>query len=334
MKKTIESRHTTERFSTWILTDGRPGMVNQCLGLTEALKARSKKIDIALSKPWAWMPPAITPKQLYILSKFSDRISPPWPDLIIGTGRKSVALAIAVKRLSQGKTFCVQIQNPGLAIKEFDLVIAPKHDQLSGTNVFSTLGSVNRVNKDTLNLAKKDFCNDLSKLPQPVVTVLLGGNNAVYQMNKKVAIDIADKLLHISETYEYGLAITTSPRTPTDIVEIINEKLKEKLVNNKAVLWKGDGRNPYLGYLAHADFIFATNDSVNMISEAAATGKPVYTIELDGGSKKFTRFHKAMNEAKITRPFKDIIEHWSYQIPNDTIKAASEIKLRTNIKNV
>ena len=71
-----------------------------------------------------------------------------------------------------------------------------------------------------------------------------------------------------------------------------------------------------------------------MISEAAATGKPVYTIELDGGSKKFTRFHKAMNEAKITRPFKDIIEHWSYQIPNDTIKAASEIKLRTNIKNV
>ena len=185
-----------------------------------------------------------------------------------------------------------------------------------------------------LNLAKKDFCNDLSKLPQPVVTVLLGGNNAVYQMNKKVAIDIADKLLNISETYEYGLAITTSPRTPTDIVEIINEKLKEKLVNNKAILWKGDGRNPYLGYLAHADFIFATNDSVNMISEAAATGKPVYTIELDGGSKKFTRFHKAMNEAKITRPFKDIIEHWSYQIPNDTIKAASEIKLRTNIKNV
>ena len=74
MKKTIESRHTTERFSTWILTDGRPGMVNQCLGLTEALKARSKQIDIALSKPWAWMPPAITPKQLYILSKFSEDV--------------------------------------------------------------------------------------------------------------------------------------------------------------------------------------------------------------------------------------------------------------------
>lgn len=333
MKKTIESHQTAERVSTWILTDGRPGMVNQCLGLAESIKTPIKKINITLSKPWNWTPPAITPKRLYILSKFSEPISPPWPDLLIGTGRKSIALALAIKRLSGGKTFCVQIQNPGSAIKQFDLVIAPNHDQLSGKNVFSTLGSINRVNKNTLNIAKKDFYNDLFGVPHPLITVLLGGNNAVYRMDRKVAIEIADKLLNISERYKYGLAITTSPRTPPEVVKIIAEKLKEKLSNNKAILWKGEGRNPYLGYLAHADFIIATSDSVNMISEAAATGKPVYTIELNGGSNKFTRFHKAMYEAKITRPFADIIEHWSYKIPNDTVNAASEIKLRRILKN-
>ena len=113
-----------------------------------------------------------------------------------------------------------------------------------------------------------------SVYPHPLITVLLGGNNAVYRMDRKVAIEIADKLLNISERYKYGLAITTSPRTPPEVVKIIAEKLKEKLSNNKAILWKGEGRNPYLGYLAHADFIIATSDSVNMISEAAATGKP------------------------------------------------------------
>ena len=331
MKKNIES---LERVNTWILTDGRPGMVNQCLGLAEALKTPAKKINITLSKPWDWTPPAITPKRLYISSKLSDQISPPWPDLLIGTGRKSIALALAIKRLSGDKTFCVQIQNPGLAIKKFDLVIAPNHDQLSGANVVSTLGSINRVNKNTLISAKNDFYNDLYSLPRPLITVLLGGNNAVYRMNKRVAIQIADRLLAISEVYKYGLAITASPRTPTEVINVIAQRLKEKLANNKAVLWRGKGRNPYMGYLAHADFIFATSDSVNMVSEAAATGKPIYTIELIGGSTKFMRFHKAMNEAKITRPFAGIIEHWSYQIPNDTVRAASEIQLRTNLKNV
>ena len=45
-----------------------------------------------------------------------------------------------------------------------------------------------------------------------------------------------------------------------------------------------------------------------MVSEAAATGKPVYVVPLDGGSDKFARFHRAMDEAGITRPFRGAIE--------------------------
>ncbi len=74
--------------------------------------------------------------------------------------------------------------------------------------------------------------------------------------------------------------------------------------------------------------ILVTADSVNMVSEAAATGKPVHVIDLPGGSDKFRRFHTAMVAAGITRPFTGAIEHWSYTAPNDTARAAAEIRRR------
>ena len=63
------------------------------------------------------------------------------------------------------------------------------------------------------------------------------------------------------------------------------------------------GDNPYYAYLAVADALLVTADSVSMVSEAAATGKPVHIIDLGGGDAKFARFHETMREAGITRPF-------------------------------
>jgi uncharacterized protein len=69
-----------------------------------------------------------------------------------------------------------------------------------------------------------------------------------------------------------------------------------------------------------------TADSVSMISEAAATGKPVHVIELDGGDAKFARFHQAMREAGITRSFAGRIEHWTYQPPDGTARAGALLR--------
>ena len=65
--------------------------------------------------------------------------------------------------------------------------------------------------------------------------------------------------------------------------------LQERLGGLPAFIWDGSGANPYFGMLGAADAIVVTADSVSMISEAAATGKPVYIVELESGSAKFTR---------------------------------------------
>jgi mitochondrial fission protein ELM1 len=74
--------------------------------------------------------------------------------------------------------------------------------------------------------------------------------------------------------------------------------------------------------------VLVTADSVSMVSEAAASGKPVHIVDLDGGSAKFVRFHAAMRDAGIARPFVGSIESWRYPPPDDTARAGEEIRRR------
>ncbi len=256
---------------------------------------------------------------------------PPWPDLLIASGRKSVAPALAVKRASGGRTFCVQVQNPAAGLDKFDLIVAPNHDRLSGNNAIGTLGSLHGITATILDDARSHFADAVAELPRPLITVLLGGNNAVYRMDESTGARLADDLATLADAEGYGLAITASRRTPDAVLAAIGERLAGALENSRTVIWDGTGANPYLGYLAHADAILVTGDSVNMISEAAATGKPVHVIELPGGSDKFRRFHDAMREAGITHPFNGAIEDWTYTVPDDTARAAAEIRRRMNL---
>jgi hypothetical protein len=65
-----------------------------------------------------------------------------------------------------------------------------------------------------------------------------------------------------------------------------------------------------------------------MVCEAATTGKPVYVVELEGGSAKFARFHQALREAGAIRPFEGELTHWDYPALRDTQVVATEIRRR------
>ena len=123
-------------------------------------------------------------------------------------------------------------------------------------------------------------------------------------------------------TFRRGLAVTASRRTGAANLE----RIQRSLHDCPADFWNGDGDNPYFGMLGLADFIVVTGDSVNMVSEAFATGKPVYVFQLDGGSRKFDRFHTALETRGITRPFDGRLEEWRYDPPDDMGKAAAAVR--------
>lgn len=315
--------------NAWVLTDGRAGTRNQALGLAEAVGLPFEEKLIRSAAPWCWLPPALWPPGVLGVGPGGDPLEPPWPDLVVSSGGRAVGPALAVKRRSGGRTFCVHVTDPRVNPARFDLVAVARHDRLTGPNVIVTLGALNRVTPARLEEATQRFAHQFEHLPRPLVAVLVGGSNRVYRMDGETATWLALGLRAMSEDTGAGLLVTTSRRTG----EKNEETLREVLRDLPAWFWDGTGENPYFGFLALADAIVVTADSVSMISEACSTGKPVYVVELKGGERsKFARFHDAMAKAGCTRVFARELEAWQYERLDETAAVAKEVRRRMDIE--
>jgi mitochondrial fission protein ELM1 len=113
------------RFSlplTWIITEGLAGTENQCLGVAEALGVTPEIKRVSLKQPWKLLSPYLGFEKA---ASFAPPLCGPWPDLLIASGRKSIAASRYIKKASGGKTFTVQIQDPRISLAHFDLVAVP-----------------------------------------------------------------------------------------------------------------------------------------------------------------------------------------------------------------
>ncbi len=299
----------------WIVTEGIAGTENQCIGIAEKLGLSPGVKRIGLRWPWSILSPWLGFERA---CTFSPKPEPPWPDILIASGRKSIAVSRYIKRKSRGKTFTVQVQDPRINPSAFDLVAVPGHDSLRGDNVLVTTATPNRISAEKLETAKSRF-NHFSKIRKPRVAVLIGGNSKKYRIDADFMRKLAEDLVRL----DAGLMVTASRRTG----EEAGKALYDSLQNAGAFYWDGKGDNPYFGFLAWADYIFVTSDSASMLSEAASTGKPVYMIELPGGSEKFGRLHENLIRHGAVRRFKGELEKaWNYEPLDDAGIVAGKIR--------
>jgi uncharacterized protein len=305
----------------WVLHDGKAGMRSQALGLAEATGFRLVEKQLDIRPPWSVLPPQLWLCSRYAVARRAALSIPPWPDLVVGCGRNTVLPALAVRRRSGGRCLLAQVQDPRLWRSEFDLLVVPEHDRLRALNVMLSRGAVHRVTPARLAAERRRF-PALLAMPRPVVAVLLGGTNKAYRLTLRRLREISDAIAAILRQSGGSALVTPSRRTGADGLKLV----RERLAGLPVAVWDGTGDNPYFAYLGLADAFFVTADSVSMISEAAATGKPVHILSLDGGSAKFARFHRLMEEAGITRPFRGRIETWSYPVLNDTVSAGAALR--------
>ena len=310
--------------SCWVVSDGKPGMENQCIGLAEALGLTPVVKRVRLRSPWRQLSPFLRLGNRFAAGPEGDPIRAPWPDLMIGSGRQAIAPLLAASKQSRGRTFTVYIQDPQINPRHFGLVIVPRHDRLRGPNVMATRGALHRVTPKLLADAAERHAPRLAHLPHPRVAVLIGGTNGVYALTPTIMGDVAEKLSDLARANGAGLMVTPSRRTGADNEAI----LRARLNGLPAEVWDGTGENPYFAYLGLADAVVVTCDSVSMTSEACSTGKPVYVIELEGGSPKFRSFHEGLYKEGITRPFTGALEQWVYPTLDDTRQVAEELRHR------
>jgi uncharacterized protein len=307
--------------STWVLHDGKPGMASQSLGLAEATGFPYVEKALAIRLPWAGLPPLLWWSPLRAARDATDILRPPWPDLVIACGRNAAMPALAIRRAAAGHTVAAQVQDPRAGRGAFDFLFVPEHDRLRGPRVVVTRGALHRVTAARLAAERRRF-HALEAMPRPIVSVLIGGNNRAYRLTLDRLGQIGAEIAALARTTGGSVLLTPSRRTGQAGLAL----LRERLIGVPAAIWDGSGANPYYAYLALADALLVTADSVSMISEAAATGKPVHILALDGGDAKFRRFHKAMQEAGITRPFAGRLETWSYRPVDDTARAGALLR--------
>lgn len=279
----------------WVITDGAAGNERQALALAGHLGLPTRAWQLEPAAPWSWLAPRLLAGARLALPATQRRqFAPPWPALAIGCGRSAALFTRALRRWSGGHTYAVQILDPRIAPREYDLVIAPRHDGLTGPNVLTPLGSLNPIDADWLADGAAAF-PDLTHLPSPRRTVLIGADHRDVAVDTQYGVALVEALAKKHAAHGGSFLVSTSRRTPAPLTAF----LRSAFTRFPGVFWAGpdDGPNPYAGFLAHAQSIFVTPDSVNMLSEACAVGVPVSTWLPQAATGKLGRFHRALIEA-------------------------------------
>ncbi len=300
-----------------LLTQGMHGMISQVEGLANAMGLNFRHEKIQLKKFWNFIPPKLTPVIDGILEKkfICDA------RVIISCGRKSVIPSMILKKRFKNEIFTIHIQDPKVNLNNFDAIICPEHDNLSGENVIKTKGAIHYLtNKEIQRNMNYIKPNNGDK---KIITFIMGGPNKYYSFSEKQMDKMFAKIKNMFISSKYKLIVIPSYRTPENIL-----KLAFNYFNQDHVVIKERDKKAYLSSLGLAEIIIVTSDSTSMISEAAITGKPIYVAQMKHSRSihRFEKFYKLFKDLGIIRNLEDKIEHWSYNELDEVNRSASLVK--------
>ena len=324
--------------SIWVVSDGRSGIERQALSLARALgephrweQLRHIRSDAHRSEPLrlspaGWQVPLPADKWIAPMAALSRRqreqLQPPWPDVWIATGRRSIPYSRRMKKWSGGRTLVVQTQNPRTGLAPYDLVIPPEHDGIKGPNVFPILGPPTYFPQDDVEDAHLKF-GDLTAKAGTKILVSIGGDSNTHRMTDDKVEEIDATLRKLARD-GLRLWITVSRRTP----ELARARLRAMAGEVGARFWESeavDGPNPYLAFLSLCDAALVTEDSANMLVDPAYFGKPTHLIRLEGSSPRFDRLHDGFIKRGAVKWFDGKISLWTYEPVREVERAADEV---------
>jgi mitochondrial fission protein ELM1 len=312
--------HSTQ---LWTLTDGHAGNRRQADALAAALDcgpARDWRLQPRL--PWSVSAPrSFAGAEHAFGPEFAQALARP-PGLAIGCGRQA---ALATRLLRERGSKAVQILDPRIDTRYWDLVVAPEHDLLQGGNVVTLLGSLNPVDDAWLMQARIAFAW-FAEFPRPRTAVLLGGSSTHARFDRSAFEVLASKLEVVLAREGGSVMITASRRTPADLIAA----LRHRYVETPGVVWcdEADGANPYDGLLGWADRIVCSPDSVNMVSEACATTAPVFVFDPVRVSGRPRRFLDSLLAHGRIRAMDTLLAPFEVEPLRETARVAALVRER------
>lgn len=276
--------------STLALHDGRAGNARQALALARALDSRAGECVL---QP-GWWARTLAPRHWPLsIAPFGARfrklcVMP--PALAIGCGRQA---ALATRLLRTHGSQAVQILDPRIAARHWDLLIVPEHDRLRGDTVLTLTGSLHPVDDDYLLRAISAFPS-LTMLPTPHTVLLVGGPTRHAPLDDAAFAAVLQQLAALAKAEGGSFSAIASRRTPPMWRTALGAVARDV----PGLRWRdtGAGPNPYAGLLATADRLVCTPDSVNMLSEAAATYAPLFIVQPQIAQGRIRQFHQQLQD--------------------------------------
>ncbi len=343
----------------WLLIDDRPGNATQVRGVAEALASKlgvpfegetstivEKKIEYT---SFAKLPNVVRGSTLIGVTKetvgrIAGNAKNPWPDVVIAAGRRTGPVARWIKKASRARGFqtkIAQIMNPGkVGAAEFDLIAIPKHDceqplhnhkdpsgqKVDAPNVMRMMGAPHRFSQARLAAENEYWSGIMTALPHPYIALFVGGATKSKPFPPKLAADLGARVNAMARELGGSVLLTTSRRTGAEAEAALRAAITEP---HYLYVWSQQGisgaPNPYAGYLALADVLVVTGDSVSMCSEACANPGPVYIYAPPGMvTKKHARLHHDLYASGYARAFDGNYDSWRHE----PLNAAGDVAAR------
>lgn len=275
---------------TWALLGRKAGDNNQVLALAEALGWPYATCEIR-NRPWELVTNVLAGSRLWgVDRRRSTPLQPPWPELVISAGRRNEPVARWLRERSGGSARLVHIGRPWAPLAAFDLIVTTPQYFLPAAagNVLHSRLPLHRIDPQAARAAAAGLEPELAALPQPRTLVLLGGDSGPFVFTAEKARNLALLVDKLVAAQGGAVLATDSRRTPAAASAAFRTTLRASC---RFFAWRDPGPGRYLALLGAADRLVLTAESMSMLAEALAMGKPLHLFSLHDAGPWWCRAH-------------------------------------------
>ena len=293
----------------WLIDAYRAGERGQVRALVDALGWPCETKALTYRKH-VFLPHVLGQATLRgITAESASQLAEPWPDLVVSSGVRNEPVCRWIRAQSGGRTRYVHVGRPWGPLNTFDLVITtPQYRVPTHPNVLNNMLTLHSVSAARLAQAHAYWESTFAALPRPRFGVLVGGDSGPFTLGPKAAGRLGREASQLARAHGGSLLVSTSSRTGAATVDALEAAMAAP---NYFYRWQGVGPdNPYMGILAWADRMIVTGDSIAMLSEACATGKPVTMFDL-GGMRD--QQDESLRDFRLGGALYALLQRWCWQ---------------------
>ena len=212
-------------------------------------------------------------------------------DLFVGAGSTTYyALKFYARRYAKPS---IALMYPKGYRKDFSVIIAGAHDRPKPRANL-------KISPVSLSFSRPQ---GLYRPQRKAVGFIIGGPNSCFEMGDEILKQIEGVRAQFADC---EFALTTSPRTPR-----ATESALEKLSWDYSVIYSREPINPIGDFLAQCEWVFISEDSVSMISEAVSNGSAnvaILSLKRKDAHNKFDDFISALVSTGHARRYDEALK--------------------------